>query len=267
MSGPIRLDIHAANMRGLEELRDAKQAGNEKKAKRVRDRLVAENLGLVNSIAKRQPRTLEFDDLMQAGAIGLQRAIDYYDFRHDPRTGKPMGLGTVAQFWIRHEMQCAAQRGGRAQPRTLAKANSKANAFYAKYGRFPEPEELGFKANQYDAGRKQRILVSYDALTSEDSTDSPHDRTITSSAARVRLASPERNPEEELLYDELSGQIERAIDELPPSQRRMLVAYFHDGDSTEEIRKELSIKRESARRGVARGIDNVAAKIGSYVEK
>ena len=50
-----------------------------------RDKAVSENLGLVHSCAKRfRGRGIEYDDLFQAGCVGLIKAIDIFDESRGP---------------------------------------------------------------------------------------------------------------------------------------------------------------------------------------
>ncbi len=45
-----------------------------------RDKIITENIGLVHSIAKRfNKRGIEYDDLFQAGCLGLVKAVDNFD--------------------------------------------------------------------------------------------------------------------------------------------------------------------------------------------
>lgn len=71
--------------------------------KNARDVLISRNLRLVSSIAWRKygqisngrgTGSISFDDLVQAGSIGLITAVDKYDWR------KGMRLSTYATYWI-----------------------------------------------------------------------------------------------------------------------------------------------------------------------
>lgn len=47
---------------------------------KIRDAMIAENMGLVHSVAKRfKGRGVDYDDLFQSGCIGLIKAVDNFD--------------------------------------------------------------------------------------------------------------------------------------------------------------------------------------------
>ena len=102
--GSARLDIARGQQIRAGEAPDATPA-QRRAAARARRQMIRENLRLVVCIAKpyiariKQSSSLEFADLLQAGSIGLIRAVEKFD----PSLG--YSFSTYASWWIRQAIR------------------------------------------------------------------------------------------------------------------------------------------------------------------
>lgn len=127
---------------------EARESGDEPRAKRLRDALVAENMPLVAKIVATMRRRAadesgaEFDDYMQAGAIALMTAIGKFN----PGKGK---FSVYLRHWVRHEVQrMTHSQETLARPRnaTMPRAfRAREEAFKKEHGREATAQELGVR--------------------------------------------------------------------------------------------------------------------------
>ena len=107
-----------------------------------RDQQVQENIGLVHACAKRfKGRGIEYDDLFQAGCLGLVKAVDHFD------ESRGLKFSTYAVPVILGEMRRLFRDGGavkvgRSLKELSLRASRKAADFADKEGRSPTVGEL-----------------------------------------------------------------------------------------------------------------------------
>jgi RNA polymerase primary sigma factor len=76
-------------------------------AKEARDKLVISNIRLANYYARKYAgQGVEFEDLVIMGQIGLIKAAEKYDYRHETR------FSTYATLWILREIQTGIAKEG-----------------------------------------------------------------------------------------------------------------------------------------------------------
>lgn len=107
-----------------------------------RDQSIQENIGLVHACAKRfKGRGMEYDDLFQAGCLGLVKAVDHFD------ESRGLKFSTYAVPVILGEMRRLFRDGGavkvgRSLKGLSIRASRKAAEFAEKEGRSPTVGEL-----------------------------------------------------------------------------------------------------------------------------
>ena len=107
-----------------------------------RDQSIQENIGLVHACAKRfKGRGMEYDDLFQAGCLGLVKAVDHFD------ESRGLKFSTYAVPVILGEMRRLFRDGGavkvgRSLKELSIRASRQAAEFAEKEGRSPTVGEL-----------------------------------------------------------------------------------------------------------------------------
>jgi len=234
----VRLD---AGERG----RDLRKAVIEAAA--AKDRFIRANLRLVVSVARRYPLppSMELLDLVQEGNLGLEHAVDKFDWR------KGFKFSTYATFWIRQAI-------GRALDQK------------ASLVRLPGDRSASLRAALRAASAEGEELDAGHAELHRLTTPTSLDRTIgddDGSELVDLIADAKPGPEDLVLAHEETTMVSSLLDILDQRARYAVEAPFglQDGrkQSYREVGDTLGVTAEAARRLVKRAVNAVREKAGA----
>jgi len=212
-----------------------------KEAAAAKDRFIRANLRLVVSVARRYPLPpgMELLDLIQEGNLGLEHAVDKFDWR------KGFKFSTYATFWIRQAI-------GRALDQK------------ASLVRLPGDRSASLRAALRQVSGDGDELDDEHARLHRLTTPTSLDRTIGDDDSNELVdLLPDANPgpEQEVIAKVEDQMVTDLLSVLDARARYAVEQRFglHDGRkrSYREVGEELGVTAEAARRLVKRAVNTV----------
>ncbi|SET00903.1 RNA polymerase sigma factor FliA [Thorsellia anophelis] len=210
----------------------------------------------------RLPASVQLDDLIQAGAIGLLDALDKFD------ASLGTAFSTYAVQRIRGSMldelrsRDWAPRSVRRNARDIAKA---INALEQTLLRSPTESEvaeyLGIEIQEYwqmlqDTNNSQ--IIDYEEWQDENEEDGEP------VASHIEHEQSSHNPLKSLMGDELKTHVMEAIEALPEKEKLVLQLYYQEDLNLKEIGVVLNVGESRVCQLHSQAVKRIRAKLETY---
>jgi RNA polymerase primary sigma factor len=214
----------------------------------ARRHLIEANTRLAVSIAtKFRGRGLPFGDLIQAGNLGLIKAIDRYDYRFGTR------VCTYATWWIRQSIMRALARQVRliripeGRGAQVSQIYREANRLAQDGGYLPTPEQIAEELDLDAHSVRALLCATRHTVSLHQPIGEGDDGELGDLIEDETAPAPPRTVE----HEELRRELEEALSDLPPREAQVLNLRFGldvgRSHSLTEVGKALGVSRERAR--------------------
>jgi RNA polymerase sigma-B factor len=214
-----------------------------------REALILKHMPLVHALARRYANRGEpLDDLEQAGAIGLIKAVDRFDPER-PESFRAFAASTILGEIRRHfRDKTWSVRVPRGLKDDYARVAASINALTPRLGRAPRVDELA-DASGLDQERVLDALDAHAAYRPKSLSESPLDADDDAVALEI--------PDEERGYELAEGReaLQRGLAALPPRERVILHLRFEEDMIQSEIGEIMGISQMHVSRLISRALE------------
>jgi RNA polymerase sigma factor for flagellar operon FliA len=228
-------------------------------------RNIEDYMGLVKRIAYhlkgRLPSSVQVDDLIQSGMIGLLEAMQKYD------AGQGASFETYAGIRIRGAMLDEIRKGDwtpRSVHRKSREVSEAIRVIEARTGREARDEEVAAELG-IDLETYHQTLQ--DAVTTQVlSIDTPDHEDLSEDQLSLQDAADDAEPMQDLMQSQFQQQLAGAIAGLPEREQLVMSLYYDEELNLKEIGEVLGVSESRVCQIHAQALVRVRARLKDWID-